>query len=74
MIEMSVSEAATDLESVIDTICVTHRIAWLTRAGKPVAALIDAGDYRQLLASREELRTRQGQTGRDRDSPSGMSE
>ncbi|GAB4100545.1 hypothetical protein GCM10028789_27100 [Sinomonas halotolerans] len=60
---MSISEAAADLDSVVDAVVAEHEPVWLTRDGRRVAGLISIETYEQLLAAAEALERRQRDLG-----------
>ncbi len=52
---LSISEAREQLASVIDTVCAEHHPVFLSRRGRRVAAVIDAGDLERLLELAEDM-------------------
>lgn len=55
MAEMSLSEARARLSDVVDQARVEHDPVYLTRRGRRVAAVIDAGQLEQLVEAAEDL-------------------
>lgn len=55
MTEMTVTEARARLADVVDEARVGHDPVYLTRRGRRVAAVIDAGDLDRLVEAAEDL-------------------
>lgn len=55
MTEMSLTEARARLADVVDQARVDRDPVYLTRRGRRVAALVDAGQLEQLIESAEDL-------------------
>lgn len=55
MSEMSLSDARARLADVVDQARVDHDPVYLTRRGRRVAAVVDAGHLEQLIEASEDL-------------------